>query len=398
MSNRNMRLAIVASHPIQYQAPLFRNLAERVDLTVYYAQSLTPEEQARAGFSVEFDWDVDLLSGYDHCFLKNVSRAPGVSFAGSDTPEIGPLLSEGRYDAVLILGWYLKSFVQAAWSCKRLGIPVMARGDNHLLEPRSRIKRIAKGMLYPPALRMFDATLYVGERSRQYFEHYWYPKGRLFFAPHGVDEPVFATAANADAGKGIRAELKIAEDDPVFLFVGKLIARKRVSDLLAAAKICEMSGQRPHVIVAGSGPLEADLRSLASAMGVRAYFVGFQNQSRIPAIYAASTVMVLPSDDESWGLVANEALACGRPVVLSSAVGAAPDLAADGRAGRVFRVGDRQHLAAMLLDIVKRPPDRVSIEQKSKEYSTDACASGILEAMAFVAARSRRPGHVRRDS
>ena len=105
---------------------------------------------------------------------------------------------------------------------------------------------------------MFNAALYVGERSRQYFEHYSYPKDRLFFAPHGVDEALFGMAADTESGQGIRSELGIAERDPIFLFVGKLIRRKRVHDLFAAAKICEESGQRAHVVIAGSGPLETN--------------------------------------------------------------------------------------------------------------------------------------------
>jgi glycosyltransferase involved in cell wall biosynthesis len=385
-----MRLAIVASHPIQYQAPLFRKLTKQVELTVYYAQDLAPEEQSRAGFSVGFNWDVDLLSGYYHRFLRNVSSKPGISFAGCDTPEIGSLLEEGQYNAVLVLGWYLKSFVQAAWSCRKLGIPVMVRGDNHLLEPRSQIKKIAKKIIYPLPLRVFDAALYVGERSRDYFHHYLYPRERLFFSPHGVDEPMFLKAASDEGGHDIRKELGIAENDPVLLFAGKLIKRKRVQDLMIASKICEERGVRTHVIIAGSGPLEGELRRLSSKLGVRAHFMGFQNQSRIPAMYAASTVMVLPSDNESWGLVANEALASRRPVVLSSAVGSAPDLAGDGRAGRVFRVGDCRHLAEMIMDVLERPPTRDDLARKSMDYSTDACVSGIVEACTFVTTGVRR--------
>ncbi len=385
-----MRLAVVASHPIQYQAPLFRKLAQQVDLTVYYAQDLTPQDQSRAGFSVDFNWDVDLLSGYHHRFLHNVSKNPGVSFYGSDSPEIGALLKDGRYDATLVLGWYLKSFVQALWSCRKLGIPVMVHGDNHLLEPRSRLKKIAKNFLYPIPLRAFDAALYVGQRSREYFEHYRYPRGRLFFSPHGVDEEAFLKATNEKAGRHIRSELGIAETETVLLFAGKLIQRKRVQDLLVAAGICEKRGKRLNILIAGSGPLESELRSLASELKVRAHFMGFQNQSRIPAICAASTIMVLPSDDESWGLVANEALACRVPVVLSSAVGAAPDLAGDGLAGRVFRTGDCQHLAEMLVDVLERPPSRTDLERKSRNYSTEACVSGIVEACAFVKADKRR--------
>jgi glycosyltransferase involved in cell wall biosynthesis len=390
-----MRLAIVASHPIQYQAPLFRNLTKRIDLMVYYAQNVTPEEQSRAGFSVGFEWDVDLLSGYPYRFLKNVSVTPGICFKGADTPEIGALLREGKYNAVLVLGWYLKSFVQAILSCKRQGVPVLVRGDNHLQEARSEARRVAKRILYPLPLRAFDAALYVGERSREYFRHYLYPDRRLFFAPHGIDEGAFCRSKSGSAAQEIRRKLGVAENELVLMFAGKLIKRKRVEDLLLASKICEGMGIATHVVIAGSGPLEGELRRAASELGIRAHFIGFQNQSRIPAIYAASNVLVLPSDDESWGLVANEALASGTPVVLSSAVGAAPDLAGNGRAGRVFRVGDCRHLAEMVIDVLKRPPDAEVLHSVSKRYSTDACASGIVEACSFVTDRVRRPGLIR---
>jgi glycosyltransferase involved in cell wall biosynthesis len=254
------------------------------------------------------------------------------------------------------------------------------------------MRRFAKRIVYPIPLRAFDAALYVGERSREYLRHYLFPSRRLFFAPHGVDEAMFSNAANNKIGQSIREELCIAEDDAVLLFSGKLIKRKRVQDLLVAAKTCNERGTPTHIVIAGSGPLEGELRGLATELGVRAHFMGFQNQSRIPAIYAASNVMVLPSHNESWGLVANEALACRVPVVLSSAVGAAPDLAADGRAGRIFRVGDCQHLAATLMDVLKRPPNREDLVRKSRDYSTDACVSGIIEACDFVTTGIRRNG------
>src|SRR5437868_9871325 len=118
-----MRLAVVASHPIQYQAPLFRALAGMLDLDVYFAHRATAADQAAAGFGVDFEWDVDLLSGYDHYFLRNVSRAPGTSyFRGCDTPEIRARLDRHHYDAVLVMGWYLKSFWQSVAAARSRGI------------------------------------------------------------------------------------------------------------------------------------------------------------------------------------------------------------------------------------------------------------------------------------
>jgi len=195
-----MRLAILASHPIQYQAPLFRELALRLELTVYFAHRASETDQANAGFDVGFDWDVDLLSGYEHQFLHNTSRQPGLErFTGCDTPSIADKLTCGSYDALLVMGWHLKCFWQAIWAAKRSRTPVMVRGDSHLDTPRSMFKRLGKKLLYPVALRVFDVALYVGVRSRQYWEYYGYPKDRLIFSPHCVDNNWFSEKATPAA-------------------------------------------------------------------------------------------------------------------------------------------------------------------------------------------------------
>ncbi len=393
------RLAIVASHPIQYQAPLFRELARRIDCHVFFAHRATPAEQARAGFDAAFDWDVDLLSGYESAFLRNVSARPGVDrFAGCDTPEIGARLAAGRFGAALVMGWHLKSFIQTVWAARRLGLPAMARGDSQLGTPRSALKRMTKDVVYPTALRAFGAALYVGQRSRAYYEHYGYPGERLFFSPHCVDTEWFAARATAEARAETRRRAGIPEGAPVVLFAGKLMALKRPLDILEALGLeafgMEALGRgsgesRPvHVLVAGSGELEAALRQRAEELAIPLHLLGFQNQSEMPAAYAAADVLVLPSASETWGLVANEALACGVPIVVSDACGCAPDLAADGAAGRVFPVGDASALACAIGDVLARPPSRAAIWRKSNAHGLAAAAAGVEAAFAAVAGAS----------
>src|SRR5215471_5844623 len=144
------RLAVLTSHPIQYYAPLFRELAKVVDLQVLFAHRATPTEQAQAGFGTPFEWDVDMTSGYAHSFLDNVARRPGTDrFLGCDTPDVGRHLRAGCFQVLLVLGWHLKSYLQAVLAAKRLGIPVMVRGDSHLLTPRSPFKKALKSLAYP---------------------------------------------------------------------------------------------------------------------------------------------------------------------------------------------------------------------------------------------------------
>jgi glycosyltransferase involved in cell wall biosynthesis len=387
-----VRLAFVTSHPIQYYAPLFRALAQRVDLVVFFAHRALASDQAKAGFGVEFDWDSSLLSGYSYEVLRNVARRPGLDhFSGCDTPDIGNCFREGRFDTVLVQGWYLKSFLQAVFAAKRQRIPLVVRGDSHLDTPRSALKRTAKSAVYPAFFRLFDAALHVGERSRAYWRHYRYPTSQLFFSPHCIDADWFATRATAEARAELRARLNIGVNAKVALFAGKLVSFKRPIDVIAAIARLKADGRDLRLIVAGAGPLEKEISETARKAGVPIHMLGFCNQSVMPRAYAAADFLVLPSDGrETWGLVANEALACGRPVVLSDAVGSAPDLAVDGTAGRVFPVSDVRALAQTIGELLDRPPSLAAIAAKSAAYSLDRAAEGILGACAFVSHQRTR--------
>jgi glycosyltransferase involved in cell wall biosynthesis len=380
------RLAVLTSHPIQYYAPLFRELTKIVDLHVFFAHRATPEQQAAAGFGSAFDWDVDLTSGYAHSFLQNVARDPSAArFSGCDTPEIGARLAEGRFDAVLTLGWHLKSLVQGTLAAKRQGLPVMVRGDSQLDGRRSLLKRAAKAVCYPPLLRLFDAALYVGERNRAYYRRYGYPESRLFFSPHCVDTGWFAARAMPEARQRLRGALGLGEDDRAVLFAGKLVAFKRPLDVVESCALLRGAGAPVHLVVAGSGALEQQMRERAATLDLPAHFLGFRNQTEMPETYAAADVLVLPSDGrETWGLVVNEALACGTPVVVSDKVGCAPDLAANG-GGLTFPVGDVAALSRSVQQLVAEPERARAAVETSAAYSLPAAATGVMTALATLA-------------
>jgi glycosyltransferase involved in cell wall biosynthesis len=389
-----MRLAVLTSHPVQYYAPLFRELARRMDLKVFFAHRATPNEQARAGFGTPFEWDVDLTSGYPNTFLENVARRPGIGwFSGCDTPGIGRALRQGKFDALLLMGWHLKSYLQGLLAAKRLGIPVLVRGDSQLATPRSPLKRMAKALAYPPFLRLFNTALYTGERSRTYYEHYRYPSQRLFFSPHCIDNEWFAVRATREAGRHLRERFGIARETSVLLFAGKLVPFKRPMDLLLAAALCRESGRNVEVMIAGDGELRGHLIAEAKELSVPLHMLGFCNQTEMPAAYAAADCLILPSDGrETWGLVANEALACGRRVIVSGACGCAPDLARDADAGRCFPAGDTQALAKCIQDTIETPPARAKIARISSAYSLDAAVTGITAALECLSRTAGRDG------
>jgi glycosyltransferase involved in cell wall biosynthesis len=395
-----MRLAIVTSHPIQYQAPWFRALARVTDLEVFFCHEQDAAGQAEAGFGVGFDWDVPLLDGYRHHWLTNVSSRPGVSsFGGCDTPEIASrLAANSGFDACIVCGWYLKSYLQAIWGCKRAGIPVFARGDSQLAGVRSALWTLTKQLPYRWLLNTIDAHLYVGRANRDYLEHYGVPAHRLFFAPHFVASDYFAAGARrareSGAAAATRAAHQVPADAVVFLLAGKLIDKKRPADFVRAVQLAHAREPRVAGMVVGSGPLEREIRQLAGEGPAPIHFAGFQNQSQLPQHYAAADVMVLASDArETWGLVVNEAMSCGLPAIVSRACGCASDLVEEGRTGFTFSTGDVEALAAHMVRMATAPADvrsewSAAAVAKTDHYSCANAVNGTVEALSTI----RRPG------
>lgn len=379
-----MKLGVLASHPVQYQAPIFRELAAMTDLVVFHAHRQSAQGQAEAGYGVAFDWDVDILSGYRHIPLENVSRQPGTGhFSGCDTPGIGAALDAEAVDVLLVMGWNLKSYWQAVLACRRRGIPVMVRGDSQLGTQRVFWRRLLKRALYPVMLRQFDRLLHVGRRNQEYLMHYGCAPARLHFAPHCVDNERFASAAARARVEGARAELGLAEDDRVILFVGRMVAGKRPDDLLAALELLQQRDPscRLVALMAGDGELRPTLAARAEASGLRVLWAGFRNQSRLPAVYAAADLLVLPSDaGETWGLVVNEAMACGLPCVVSDACGCAPDMVSPGISGETYPVGDVAALADAITRCLARCRDAAALRTHVAQHAPVMTARGILEA------------------
>jgi glycosyltransferase involved in cell wall biosynthesis len=349
-----IRLGLVASHPIQYQAPWFRALAAHPDLDihVYYCYVATSDEQARAGFSVPFEWDVPLLDGYPYSILNNVGRGRSAGgFWSLDTPEIADVIARERFDAVMVLGWQFKSFWQAIWASWRTRTPVMVRGDSHLHTERPVWKQAAKWAPYRTLLPRFDACLAAGTWSRDYFLHYGVREDRIFRVPHVIDERFFTNcnSTSGQSGPRLRQKWHLEPDSAVFLFAAKFIHMKRPMDFVRAIELASSRGSRVTGLMVGDGPLRSQCEAYVDSRGLPIRFAGFLNQSEISHGYIAADALILPSDGhETWGLVVNEAMACARPCFVSDRVGCGPDLIVSGETGDVFPLGSVDTLADML--------------------------------------------------
>src|SRR5258707_980863 len=280
------RLAVIATHPIQYQAPWFRALAERpeIDLDVFYCHRATPQEQASAGFNVEFGWDASLLDGCPDRFLRNVARKPWLNgFAGLDTPEIGDIVKAENFAAVIVNGWNYKSAWQTMRACWRTKTPVMVRSDSHLHSERSLAKRAAKLPLYRWFIPKVDGCCAVGTWSRDYFLHYGARADRVFMVPHVVDVDFFRKEAETfrSQRRELRREWQLDEAAAVFLFAGKFVAKKRPLDFIRAVAAANRNGSQVMGLMVGDGPLRQACEDEVRKTNAPIRFAGFLNQSKM---------------------------------------------------------------------------------------------------------------------
>ena len=394
------KIGVIATHPIQYQAPWFRALAGRpeVDLEVLYCHRATPREQASAGFDVEFDWDVSLLDGYSNRFLRNVARKPSLNgFTGLDTPEIAEIVKAENFDAVIVNGWNYKSAWQTMRACWRTKTPVMVRSDSHLHTDRSFPRRAAKLPLYRWFIPKVDACCAVGTWSRDYFLHYGARPERIFIVPHVVDVDFFRK--EAEALRSQKAELRrkweLDDEATVFLFAGKFVDKKRPLDFIQAIAMANTNGKQIMGLMVGDGPLRQACEDEVKNTNAPIRFAGFLNQSKMPMAYAAADALVLPSDGgETWGLVVNEAMASGKPCFVSDHVGCGPDLIVPSETGEVFPLGEIGALASLIGSYAKPRCDLKEMgakaEQKATRFSIQAAVEGVMSAVTAVRPEASR--------
>ena len=370
-------LAIVATHPVQYYAPLYRVLAREpgLELKVFYHHLPCDRDQG-VEFGKPFQWDVDLLSGYTH------AEGPAA---------ISGLLDEllaHRWTAILVHGWsdsFSRKVIGRAW---RTHTPIMVRGDSHLHTPRPLWRRWMKYPLYRYLLPRFSACLAVGTWSAQYYRHYGVPNEKIMMSPHCIDTERFAgqAASLRPLRAMIRSTWSLADDDFVFLYVGRLSSTKRVQDFIAALARCSESRVRIHGLIIGEGSLRESLERQAKQCFAPIRFAGFLNQSEVARAYAAADCLVLSSSgEETWGLVVNEAMTCGIPCLVSDQVGCGVDLIIPGINGMIFPCGDITRLSDLMCEVaegrLRLDPAHPRSLEILKGHSCNTAARGVLEAM-----------------
>jgi glycosyltransferase involved in cell wall biosynthesis len=375
MQKRNKKLAIITTHPIQYNSPFFQLLTERkkVEVHVFYTWPQAIKNIEDKGFGKTITWDIPLLDGYDYTLVPNTSLAPGSNFKGIQNPSLISELKAWKPDAILVYGWNLKSHLQAMRYFKGK-IPVWFRGDSTLLDETGGYKTTLRRLVLTQVYKYIDKAFYVGQANKAYFLKHGLKEAQLVYAPHAIDNSRFGDAMFQNHDKEAlqwRSELGYTADDIVIVFAGKLEPKKQPDFLMQAFKKArEAQSGSLQLLIVGNGPMETALKS-SGQKNVK--YIPFQNQTKMPLVYRLGDVLCLPSKGpgETWGLAVNEAMACGRPVIVSDKVGCSEDLVRQNTTGFVFKHDNMTELTAILVNLQKSSLQQMGelAKEKVKEYS-----------------------------
>lgn len=346
------RVLAVCSHPVQYMSPILRRMAQhpQLDLHVAYCSLRGARPVHDPEFNTTVQWDVPLLDGYSWEEIPN--RGSGAeSFLGQWNPGLSKLIRGGLFDAVLCYVSYLRaSFWISYFACRASRTAILFGTDASSIVPRSGPgwKLHLKKAFWPLLFSLADQVIVPSSATRDLIRSLGIPADRITLTPYAVDNDWWTSQSHQVDRVAVRTAWGASPKTAVVLFCAKLQPWKRPLDLLRAfAQACISDS---ILVYAGEGLQRAELESEAATLGVaqQVRFLGFVNQSQLPAVYTASDVMILPSEYEPFAVVVNEASCCGTPVVASDRVGAARDLIAPVDSGLIYPCGNVPALAQLL--------------------------------------------------
>jgi glycosyltransferase involved in cell wall biosynthesis len=380
------RLVILSEIIAPYRIPVFNALArhEGIDLHVMFLAESDPELRDWLVYKDEIRFSYQVLPSWRQRFGGyNLLMNRGLKAALQRTAP-GIILC-GGYN-------YLASWQSVRWADRnRVPFILWVESTEQDFRSRSRVIEFLKRRF----LKCCSAFVVPGKSSFQYVKSYGAREEAIFVAPNAVDTELFARRAAVVRQDTAMHRQALHLPAHFFLFVGRLVPEKGVFDLLEAyGKLAPELRAAVGLVLVGEGAAHAELVRRATQIEPgQVQCAGFVHREQLSSYYALAEVFVFPSHTDPWGLVVNEAMACGLPVILSGAAGCAQDLVEDNWNGRVVRRGDVAQLASAMEELGRDPALRERMGNHGREhilrYSPEACADGI--AMAALSLKEARP-------
>ncbi|MBW8368916.1 MAG: glycosyltransferase family 4 protein [Arenimonas sp.] len=367
-----IRLAIIAMHPVQYHAPLYKRVcgSPAFNARVLYLDKIGLEGRYDREFRTTIEWDIPLLEGQAYEFLRNRPLNKQGGFFSRINLGIPAALKRGRYDAVFIQGYSLASCWIALMAARRLGIKVLWRGEVVLKasDDSKGLRSRLRGSLIKFFLKRCDALMYTCAGNREFL---------LRYAPRAIPPHPLVCAVDNDYFRreyhrhlpdslAIRDELGIPSGNIVLLFCGRLTSWKRPLDALLAVKKAGTCGI--SVLIVGDGPMREELLAFKDMHAVHVVHVGFVNQSEISRYFTITDILCLPSERDNSPKALNEAMNFNLVPIVSSAVGTCGDLIVDGETGFRCAPGDTDAMATYISLLREQPALRHRMAASAREH------------------------------
>jgi glycosyltransferase involved in cell wall biosynthesis len=370
------KLAIVTTHPVQYNVPWIVRLAQKdIQIKVFYTYEQAGNGAVYdSGFGKDIKWDIPLLDGYDYEFVPNKARKPGlVRFMGIVNPSLIKKIEAYDPDQLLVIGWNYHSHLQVMRHFHRR-IPIYFRGDSVLLHEKTLWRKMARRLFLTWVYRHIDFVFYVGANNKSYFQRHGVRDHQLIFSPQAIDIDRFSEPDRIykDQAHQWKQRLGIPAGNLTVLFAGKMIKVKNPTFLI---ELAEATKHLPiSFVMVGDGILLDDVKRQAAG-NPNILFVDFQNQTVMPSVYRIGDVYIMPSFSETWGMGINEAMACGVPVMASDRVGCAVDLVLENKTGMTFRLDEIGKCVDFLQHLLDNPEHLAEMGN---------CASALIQFFSFA--------------
>jgi glycosyltransferase involved in cell wall biosynthesis len=375
------RVLILTEIIAPYRIPVFNALAQRQDIDLHVVFLSETDRSLR-------DWQVykdEIRFSYEvlPSFRRRIGKYNLLLNAG-----VGRALRRAKPNCILCGGYnYVASWQAARWA-RRQQVPFMMWVESNAFDQRRHyfpVEYLKKKML-----GLGDAYVVPGRMSREYLESLGVSANQIFVAPNAVDNEYFAHAENSVRENISDHRKRLALPEHYFLFVGRLVLAKGVFDLLDAyaALPAEIRSQF-GLVFAGSGNAEEELRKRAQEISPgTVLFPGFAQREQLAIFYSLADILVFPTHSDTWGLVVNEAMACGLPVICSTVAGCSADLVEHGANGCIVSPGDVPQLASAMESLARDPQLRSQMRMRSLQrisnFSPAAWAGGVAAAVQCV--------------
>jgi glycosyltransferase involved in cell wall biosynthesis len=388
------KIAYITSLPTPYRTPLLERISKwpDVELKTFYCSVSAPSR----------DWELNLgkTSEFSEILSGITINVPFSNIETKINPSIWRKLKDGRFDVLIISGYNnLTMIIATLWSLSH-NIPYILNSESQFLNKRKFWKNILKSFLVKPIISKASAYLPTGKFAEEYFIHYGAEPAKIFYFPNSPDVDFFIR--ESDKWKKNKQELKNKmgiEKEFTILYIGRLIKIKGLFTLLKAFKTVKRNFNNVSLLLAGNGVLKKDLEEFALNNEIKdVCFPGFIQPEDLPKYYACSDIFILPSVKEAWGVVVNEAMASGLPVVLSDKVGARGNLLEEGENGFCFESGNHDVLARILNSMLLNPEGLTKMGKRSREiikkHDYSYCEENLKNALKVVFSRIKQTTNV----